>query len=336
MYFFHPVIYSKYQVSHCQNFFKRGDVMKDNEPNINVPLLASKGEGWEKEWEKIVQYVFVEGADEDKNGISTFLKRRTAFLFNGQEYDEDPKKKEDERSAVCAELFVSLYQKWHDSGVVDFVLPEGTSFFNVCISREILKHTQLKLINKNHSNLEKRVDLSNFDNCPDRRCENHDEKKLIRAQHEKLVRNLEKYCVEAYRNARFPNQNETQAGIQLYDHYSNYPNNTGIGIDALKKTVFEKADEEKIREAVMNAINDWETKIQDAGIRPQKEEDGSNRNTTREDRRNQYEVYQWYCPVRDPDVVHELLGIPVKDVSSHLSRYLKKFLPKLFPDLMEK
>ena len=33
--------------------------MKDNEPNINVPLLASKGKGWEKEWEKIQQYVFV-------------------------------------------------------------------------------------------------------------------------------------------------------------------------------------------------------------------------------------------------------------------------------------
>ncbi|MBP3693778.1 MAG: hypothetical protein J6J31_05010 [Thermoguttaceae bacterium] len=349
--------------------------MKDNEPNINVPLLASKGKGWENEWEKIQQYVFVEGADEDENGISTFLKRRTAFLFNGQEYDEDSKKKDDERAAVCAELFISLHKKWHEGGVVDFVLPEGASFFNVCISRESLygiftnlqkneiigytghlskkdreKREETIRFTSNTSEksetwedrLEKHPDqthegdwifeMANLDFKDEAEMDQYKQDK-VRAGHEKIVRELEKYCVAACCDVRFPNQNETQAGIQLFDHYTNYPNNVKSGIEALKKSVFEKAGEKNIRQAVLNALDDIEEEILENDEKPENQEANSKRGSRDKRWYLKREYIRWFCPVRDPYVVRELLGIPVKDVPNHLSKYRKKLLPQLIPAL---
>jgi len=115
--------------------------MKDNEPNINVPLLASKGEGWEKEWDKIQQYVFKEGADE--YGITPFLRRR----INNTLSDVNNYKMLKLRTA----LFLSLHKKWCGSGVVDFILPEGASFFDVCISKKSIWHLNCNIASQNDS-----------------------------------------------------------------------------------------------------------------------------------------------------------------------------------------
>lgn len=204
----------------------------DSLPNFDGMLIARKGEGWQEEFARFVEYAFASN-NSRKYELADFIYAQIRSVTTKKEEFED----------FVSFVKIMVFQTWgSEKPILNYEAQDDVPFLCYVFGEQNLRMRWIQYIDKiNRKNKrESQAEMpDNEDKLSPMDLFTKDYDDLQTKFHEEIVQRLDQHTKGRIRAAQFPDEDEIMTGVQLYAEYNPEIQEKTEGLTALKHTTLE-------------------------------------------------------------------------------------------------
>ena len=320
----------------------------DSLPEFDGMLIARKGEGWQEEFSRFVEYAFASN-NSRKHELADFVYAQICSVTTKKEEFED----------FVSYVKIMVFQIWgSEQPCLNYEAQDDVPFLCYVFGAQNLRKRWIQYITK--------INRKNMHESPAETPDNEDDLSPIdlftkdyddlqTKFHEEVVQRLDHHTQCRIGAAQFPDEDEIMTGVQLYPEYSPEIQEKTVGLAALKRVTLgaiadchseeenrEKTPEERLigyhSQSVENLENYRGQKARgmldsaSGEYVPEKSEPNSTRSIDWELRMMKVEAWSFLCPIHSAEALNDLLLIPYEKVTRRVNLYFNFIADVILPD----